>query len=233
MSTISKEHSDRLFWLGRYAERFFITLRSLDKLYDRMIDEKHGYKEFLGYFGLIDTYKDSRDFIRSFLYDESNPNSAAFCLERAYDNGIVLREEISTKTLSFLQMAKDTLYNSQSKANIRLSLLPLKDILYSFWGSVNEHIYDDEIRNIIYIGKTLERLDMYIRMKYPFADVEKEFIRLCKNLHRVPKGTPYRYNTNYLCTVVEVLGTERDYELFSDKAIKSLEHLFEPMEVSL
>lgn len=71
MSTISKEHSDRLFWLGRYTERLFITLRSLDKLYDRMIDEKHGYKEFLGYFGLIDTYKDSRDFIRSFLYDES------------------------------------------------------------------------------------------------------------------------------------------------------------------
>ena len=58
MSTISKEHSDRLFWLGRYTERLFITLRSLDKLYDRMIDEKHGYKEFLGYFGLIDTYKD-------------------------------------------------------------------------------------------------------------------------------------------------------------------------------
>ena len=233
MSTISKEHSDRLFWLGRYTERLFITLRTLDKLYDRMIDEKHGYKEFLGYFGLIDTYKDSRDFIRSFLYDESNPNSAEFCLERAYDNGIVLREEISTKTLSFLQMAKDTLYNSQSKANIRLSLLPLKDILYSFWGSVNEHIYDDEIRNIIYIGKTLERLDMYITMKKPFADVEKELIRLCKNLHRVPKGTPYRYNTNYLCTVVEVLGTERDYELFSDKAIKSLEHLFEPMEVTV
>ena len=126
MSTISKEHSDRLFWLGRYAERFFITLRSLDKLYDKMIDDKQGYKEYLSYFGIADKYSDSKDFIHSFLYDESNPNSAAFCLERAYDNGIVLREEISTKTLSFLQMAKDTLTNSQSKANIRLSLLPRK-----------------------------------------------------------------------------------------------------------
>ena len=94
MSTISKEHSDRLFWLGRYAERFFITLRSLDKLYDKMIDDKQGYKEYLSYFGLADKYSDSKDFIHSFLYDESNPNSAAFCLERAYDNGIFLREEI-------------------------------------------------------------------------------------------------------------------------------------------
>ncbi|MCR5601211.1 MAG: alpha-E domain-containing protein [Ruminococcus sp.] len=233
MTNISKEHSDRLYWLGRYTERFFITLRSLDKLYDRMIDGRHGYTEYLGYFGLPDKYKDSHDFIHSFLYDGSNQNSAAYSLERAYDNGIVLREEISTKTLSFLQMAKDTLISSQSKANVRLSLLPLKDILYSFWGSVNEHIYDDEIRNIIYIGKTIERLDLYMRMKYPFATVEKEFIRLCKNLHRVPKDTPYRYNTKYLCTVVEILGTEDDYKLGSDKAIQSLEHLFDPMEATV
>ena len=233
MSTISKEHSDRLFWLGRYTERFFTTLRSLDKLYDKMIDNKYGYREYLAYFSLPDIYKDSIDFIHSFLYDDLNQNSAAYSLERAYDNGIVLREEISTKTLSFLQMAKDTLISSQNRSSVRLALLPLKDILYSFWGSVNEHIYDDEIRNIIYIGKTLERLDMYMRMKYPFATVEKEFIRLCKNLHRVPKGTPYRYNTKYLSEVVEILGNESDYELYSDKAIKSLEHLFEPMEVTV
>ena len=107
MGTISIEHSDRLYWLGRYTERFFITLRSLDRLYDKMIDDKYGYREYLVNFGLNDSYTDSLDFIRSFLYDENNPNSAAYCLERAYDNGIVLREEISSKTLSFLQMAKD------------------------------------------------------------------------------------------------------------------------------
>ena len=231
MGTISIEHSDRLYWLGRYTERFFITLRSLDKLSDKMIDDKYGYREYLGYFGLTDTYCDYKEFIHSFLYDESNPNSAAYCLERAYDNGIVLREEISTKSLSFLQMAKDTLTRSQTKANIRLSLLPLKDILYSFWGSVNEHIYDDEIRNIIYIGKTLERLDLYMRMKYPYAAVYKEYIRLCKNLNRVPKDTPYRYNTKYLSDIVEILGGEEDYLRYSGKAVESLGHLFDNSEV--
>ncbi|MBE6869674.1 MAG: alpha-E domain-containing protein [Ruminococcus albus] len=231
MGTISIEHSDRLYWLGRYTERFFITLRSLDKLYDKMIDDKYGYREFLVNFGLADSYTDSLDFIHSFLYDENNPNSAAYCLERAYDNGIVLREEISTKTLSFLQMAKDTLSRSQDKANIRMCLLPLKDIMYSFWGSVNEHIYDDEIRNIIYIGKTLERLDMYMRMRFPYATVEKEFIRLCKNLNRVPKGTPFRYNTKYLSVLVETLGTEVDYENDNGTALKSLGHLFDAEEV--
>lgn len=231
MGTISIEHSDRLYWLGRYTERFFITLRSLDRLYDKMIDDKYGYREYLDNFGLNDSYTDSLDFIRSFLYDENNPNSAAYCLERAYDNGIVLREEISSKTLSFLQMAKDTLTKSQDKPNVRLSLLPLKDILYSFWGSINEHIYDDEIRNIIYIGKTLERLDLYMRMRFPFATVEKEFIRLCKNLHRVPKDTPFRYNTKYLSILVETLGTKEDYEKDTCKALKSLGHLFDAEEV--
>lgn len=231
MGTISIEHSDRLYWLGRYTERSFITLRSLDKLYDKMIDDRYGYTEYLAYFGLPDTYSDSREFLRSFLYDGDNPNSAAYSLERAYDNGIVLREEISTKSLSFLQMAKDTLLRSQVKTNVRMSLLPLKDILYSFWGSVNEHIYDDEIRNIIYIGKTLERLDLYMRMKYPFPTIEKEFVRLCKNLNRVPKGTPFRYNTQYLSVLVETLGTAEDYEKYSDRAIASLVHIFDREEV--
>ena len=233
MGTISLEHSDRLYWLGRYTERSFITLKSLDRLYDRMIDDSHGYTEYLGYFGIADTYESSRDFIRSFLYDENDPHSAAYSLERAYDNGIVLREEISTASLSFLQMAKDTLIRSQSSTNTRLSLLPLEDILYGFWGSVNEHIYDDEIRNIIYIGKTIERLDLYIRMKYPFATVEKEFIRLCKNLNRVPKATPYRYNTKYLSQLVEILGSQNEYESNADKAITSLGHLFDTSEVTV
>ena len=198
-----------------------------------MIDDSHGYTEYLGYFGIADIYESSRDFIRSFLYDENDPHSAAYSLERAYDNGIVLREEISTASLSFLQMAKDTLIRSQSSTNTRLSLLPLEDILYGFWGSVNEHIYDDEIRNIIYIGKTIERLDLYIRMKYPFATVEKEFIRLCKNLNRVPKATPYRYNTKYLSQLVEILGSQNEYESNSDKAITSLGHLFDTSEVTV
>ena len=231
MGTISIEHGDRLYWLGRYTERFFITLRSLDKLYDKMIDDPNGYKEYLGYFGLTDSYTDSIDFIRSFLYNESNPNSAAYSLEKAYDNGIVLREEISTKSLSFLQMAKDTLSRSKDRENVRLSLLPLKDILYSFWGSINEHIYDDEIRNIIYIGKTLERLDLYLRMKYPYAMVYREYIRLCKNLRRAPKDTPYRYHTKYLSEIEEILGSEEEYLLYSKKAVESLGHLFDASEV--
>ncbi|MCR5168421.1 MAG: alpha-E domain-containing protein [Oscillospiraceae bacterium] len=230
MGTISVEHSDRLYWLGRYTERTFTTLKALQKIIDGMIDQKLAYTDYLAYFDLPDVYSDNMDFVRSFLYDKKNMNSVAHNIRRSYDNGIVLREEISTDSLSFLQMAKDTLDKAGASENVMLSLLPLEDILYAFWGSVNEHIYDDEIRNIIYIGKTLERLDLYIRMGYPFGIVEKESIRLMKNLHRVPKISPYRYNTQYLSDLVEVLGTEEDYKKHPGKALESLNHLFEREE---
>ena len=128
-------------------------------------------------------------------------------------------------------MAKDTLDKAEKSDNIRLALLPLEDILYGVWGGVHEHIYDDEIRNIIYIGKTAERVDLYIRMKYPFEVVKKEFIRLLKNLNRVPKNTPFRYNTRYLSDLVVAIGTQDDYDRSKDIAIESLKHLFEKPEV--
>ena len=149
MGTISLEHSDRLYWLGRYTERFFTTIKALGRQFDKMIGTAHSYTDYLDCFGLPDTYMDNKDFIRSLLFDENNAHSAAYSLERAYDNGIVLREEISTDSLSFLQMAKDTLTKAGQSDNVRLALPPLEDIIYSFWGSINEHIYDDEIRNII------------------------------------------------------------------------------------
>lgn len=232
MGTISIEHSDHLYWLGRYTERVFTTLKALQKIFDRMIDKEHGYTKYLSYFGLNDVYADNKDFIRHFLYDAENPNSVAFSLERAYDNGIVLREEISTEALSFLQLAKDTLAKSEKSSNTRLSLLPLEDLLFGFWGCISEHIYDDEIKDIIFCGKSVERLDLYMRMNYSYSMVEKEFFRLCKNLRGIPKNTPYRYNAYYFGQLVEVIGTAEDYKQNTQKAISSLSRIFESTEVT-
>ena len=96
---------------------------------------------------------------------------------------------------------------------------------------MNEHIYNDEIRNIIYIGKTIERLDLYIRMEYPFEITRKEYIRLMKNLERAPKGTPYRYNINNYSELVKIMETEEEYRQHSCELFNCLENLFETMEV--
>ncbi len=227
MGTISLEHSGRLYWLGRYAERTFFLLGALQELYDRMIDCGTGYGDYLAAFGLTDSYASNADFMRSFLYDKSNPDSVAYSLERAYDNGIVLRETISSEALSFLQMAKDTLRKSKDSGSIPLSLLPLKDIFYSFWGCIMDHVYDEEAWNLIFCGKSMERLDHCLRMAKPYAESEREFRRLCRRLRFAPEDTPYRYHQQYFAELEDILGDEENYSLRAQQALTSLEHLFE------
>lgn len=232
MGTISIEHGDRLFWLGRYTERAFTTLKTLEKLYDMGIDGTgEEYREYLGAFGLSDIYGSKEEFFRSFIFDEDNPSSVAASLVRAYDNGIVLREEISTEALSFLQMAMDKLeHTKHSSQALCLSLLPLVDILFGFWGCVGEYVYDEEIKTIIECGKYVERLDLYFRLNYPYHMIEREFGRLCASLRNVPKNTPYRYNTKQLCVLVEVMGMGESYTASSGEAIAALGRLFEPLK---
>ena len=129
--------------------------------------------------------------------------------------------------LSFLPMAKDILEKSAQGGNPQLSLLPLRDVLYSFWGCIMDNVFDEEVCNLIFCGKSMVRVDFCLRMRLPFAEAEQEFRRLCRRLRFVPKDTPYRYNLQYLCDLVEILGAEEEYKLHADKAMASLEHLFE------
>ena len=228
MGTISIEHGDRLFWLGRYTERVFTTLKALKNQYDKMMDEEHTlYKEYLDCFGLEDTYGDMYAFLRSFLFDVNNFNSVAFSLEKAYDNGIVLREEISTDALSYLQMAKDKMIFAEKSAGVLYNLLPVEDILFGFWGCIEDHIYDEEILNIIKCGKYVERLDLYFRMKYPSNMINLEFEILCKSLRKMPKNSPYRYNTKQLSVLVETVGMNESYPERLGEVLNALGRLFE------
>ena len=233
MSTISREHSDRLYWLGRYTERVFTTLLTLQKLYDKMIDNSRGYVEYLNEFGLNDYYGSNQAFIRSFLYASGNLHSVAYSLERAYDNGIVLREEISSESLSFLQLAKDTLAKSEGSANPRLSLLPLKDQLYAFWGCLSDSVFDEEIRNIVYCGRSVERLDLYIRTEYPYKEVKKEYARLCKRLQYMPEHTPYCGNTIYLDEIGQLVDSAETFTANRSAALDALSRLFQTSEVTV
>ncbi len=228
MGVISIEHSDRLFWLGRYTERVFTTLKTLEKQYDSMIDTNPmKYTEFLNVFGLDDIYGNMQDFVASFLFDKNNPHSVAYSLEKAYDNGIVLRENISSKALSFLQLAKDTLKNAvDSQKGLIFSLLPLEDMLFAFWGCINEYIYDNEIINLLMCGKYVERLDLYFRIKYDIRNVKREFERLYSFLEKVPENTPYHYNAENLSDLSEIINNEEKYKERLNDAIKSLGNLF-------
>ena len=110
MGIMSIEKFQHLFWLGRYTERVFSTLRIFCKYYDKMIDndtEKIVYKEFCNRLGIPDIYGSREIFLRNYLFDKSNPNSVGSSMVRAFDNAVVMRKEISTETLSYIQLALD------------------------------------------------------------------------------------------------------------------------------
>ncbi|MCM1228302.1 MAG: alpha-E domain-containing protein [Clostridium sp.] len=209
-SSISTEHSSRIYWLGRYTERAFTTLKSLERLYDKVIDrDPVHYRKYLDCFGLNDIYGDYKNFFHSFIFDKNNSCSVKYSLERAYDNGIELREEISTDALAYLQLAKDKLKSAENTPQgLVIALMPLEDILYGFHGCFNDHVYSEEIRDIFLCAKYVERVELYIRLKYRTEKIVSEFDRMCEFLERIPENSPYRYNRDILENLNRIVYSE-------------------------
>lgn len=196
MGIISLEKADHLLWLGRYTERVFTTMQCFFKHFDEMIDQendKEFYKEFLKAVNIPDIYGDEETFINRYLFDESDMNSLVSNLTRAFDNGIIVRDEISTTSLSYLQMSLDILKNPNIMQNNQRPVYDLQDLVdyyYAFWGSVDDCVLDEECRNIIKVGRYIERLDLYLRLKYPYSAIQKEFAKFLNRLEKVKM--PYR-----------------------------------------
>ena len=57
MGIISIEQTNRLFWLGRYSERVYTTLRLYSNSFDSMIDKKvYHYQDFCRMIDIPDIY---------------------------------------------------------------------------------------------------------------------------------------------------------------------------------
>ena len=75
-----------------------------------MIEAPEGvYVEYCKKLGIPNIYTSNRQFVGSYLFDEENPDSVILSMKRAYDNGVVLREELSSNVLSYIQLALNTL----------------------------------------------------------------------------------------------------------------------------
>lgn len=190
-ATISKEKSIRLLWLGRYVERAYFTLHLLRKCHDLMIDEnEHAYIDFCSKMGIENKYESAHDFLDRYLYDSSNPDSLFSMLINANDNGIVLREEIKSETLSYIQMAMSHFKAcSLQKCDIN-ELQNITDYLLAFWGSVDVRIGNSSMRNVIKAGRFIESVDLHIRFDYSFDRVS----RLLMPLNDIVTKEKYIFN---------------------------------------
>ena len=186
-TAISAEQADRLYWLGRYVERVYSTLRLFNLSIDRMIDKDgEDYVEFCRRLAMpSDIYADADDFQSRYLFDPSNPDSIYSNLSRAYDNAIVLRNFITTETMAYIQLALDRLEQGAVADSAFLETQRVADWLLAFWGSVDDRVADVERRDLLKVGKYSERLDLLIRLDVPEYAVDALLPRLLSHTKRV------------------------------------------------
>ncbi len=176
--TIPAAKANRLYWLGRYAERVYISLHLLRRYYDEMIDGDS--KDFDEFYKKLDVgndgVPDDETFRLNQMYDPTNPCSLLSGLESANDNAIVLREEIKSESLSYIQMSLSLIHRcAEEKEKNITALQPVTDYLLAFFGSIDERVFDERIRNFIKLGRLVENLDLHIRFEYKFSRIEEAF----------------------------------------------------------
>ena len=149
-----------------------------------------------------DIYENQEDFVQKYLFSKEDGNSVYSSMERAYDNAVVLRDELSSRTLSYIQLALDCMEKHAGSGAFVYDLQPVLDDLFAFWGCLDDNVEDEECRNIIKCGKYLERLDLYMRLDYPYRMIEKEYNKFLNRLHKIR----IHYNLSEIDTFNEIMN---------------------------
>ena len=178
MSILSFGNSERLFWLGRYSERVYTGIRALSGTLDSSAERK--------------------------CFDESNPESLYCSLIFAYDNAIVLRDEIGSEAFSYIQMAVYEMNSAKKSPAPMLQLQKVNDNIAAFWGMADDVISDENVRGIIKLGKRIERVDLYARGNAGNDEIQREVTRLT---YRIEK-TGLHYNPETLSALNELSEEE-------------------------
>lgn len=206
MDIISLDKVDNLIWLGRYSERVYLTIKEFFVSYDRMIENPNFYVEYCENFKIPNIYTDMNDFVKSYVQDKSNVNSLLANLNRAYDNCVVLRNEVGTETMSYLELALNELSEIKDFDSFIIDLQGVLDHILAFWACLDDEVENYEVRNLIKLGKRLERFDIYLRLRKPIDTLHKA----CEMLeHRLGKSN-IPYNREAFLQVKDMLNKNDD-----------------------
>ena len=205
MGIISIEQADRLYWLGRYTERVYTTLKMFSKSFDSLIDGiADSYVDFCNSIDIPNVYNDKADFVNRYAFDNKLPDSIISNLNRAYDNAIVLRESIGSECLAYIQLAIYEMDKARSSKSPLIELQKVNDNLLTFYGIADDQIDSENVRNIIKAGKRIERIDMYARLGIGKNELTREVHRMIPRVER----SGLDYDKEKLQTIRGLLETE-------------------------
>jgi len=187
MSILSPSKANHLFWLGRYAERIFAQLHFLRYYYDLCLDEgrEDAILDYCSKLSLSDYNSNRDDFLIEHLYG-SSPNSLRTNLDCLNDNSLVLREELTTATLGYVNLCVATLNHCHASMTTNITRLqPISDYVLAFWGSVLQHVATLPSVDMLFMGRHIEYLDMYSRFGYPVSRLKLDWGHLERRMDRM------------------------------------------------
>ncbi len=185
---ISAVKANSLFWLGRYEERVYITLHLLRKCHDKMIDgELEDYWPIWQKLDTTGAYQTIEEFTFGIMYDDANPSTVMAAQTKAMDNAILLREDILSETLSYLEMSLALLKECRKKQEKNvICLQPVIDWSLAFWGSAQQRLQNHKALYIMSIGRNVENMDMLLRFDYSYERVALAYDSLKRYCKQMP-----------------------------------------------
>lgn len=185
---ISAVKANSLFWLGRYEERVYITLHLLRKCHDKMIDgELEDYWPIWQKLDTTGAYQTIEEFTFGIMYDDTNPSTVMAAQTKAMDNAILLREDILSETLSYLEMSLALLKECRKKQEKNvICLQPVIDWSLAFWGSAQQRLQNHKALYIMSIGRNIENMDMLLRFDYSYERVALAYDSLKRYCKQMP-----------------------------------------------
>lgn len=185
MGIMTIEHADRLYWLGRYTERVYTTIKFFSSSFDRVINhDETACAEFCRQLDIPNIYQGWDDFLKRYNFDRGNPDSVACNLDRVYDNAVVMRDEIGSDAICYIQLAVYALNRAAESETPYLEMQKVSDNMLAFWGITDDQIESENVRNIIKVGKRIERIDLYARLGLPREALKREIRRLTGRIKR-------------------------------------------------
>lgn len=204
---ISALKANRLYWLGRYENRVYLTLHQLNKCHDRMIDgEPAEYEALWKRLDISGAYATNEAFTLGLLYDEANPCSLLSAQRSAMDNAMLLREDIMSETLSYLEMSMALMKKCKAEGNANPTCLQaVTDWTMAFWGSAEQRLQNHRALNLMMLGRNVENIDMLLRFGYPHRRIALAYESLRRYCTEADEDV---IDPNILCQLDALLAEE-------------------------
>ncbi len=218
MGTVSLSKNNRLFWMGRYAERVYQGVQIIYTIQDELLDgdtDEIDMTDLKNRLGMDEEFATVEEFFQRYAFDATLPDSIYSSAEQMLGNGMVLREILGSPTLSYLQMAMSALEAAQKSQSCGVQLQWVLDDIMAFRGSYGEFVVKESTRNTIRSGASVERVCTMIRFGSEVSAQKQEIQRLINRL--------YKTNLNYDANSLQILqdfafneeGTTTKEELLS------------------